>query len=234
MQRPEPAPQRLEPVILDAEEAAADHPFAHPSHYDGDVALLNYLLQDLRVLARQIAAGDQHVDDYGSIEWTVHGLRRRTVICDVEALVEPTARQMVGFFGDRRSDPRGVEIDQIEMDVVAQFGDHPGIISYSSTELIGDQWANLVVHRHPEDRNGWRHSPVHIAAAEVLAPRIYHNVRIHNGRLPGGPIGPQTVVIDTTKYWDYDVTPTWHAFRKLPGGLAETLDGPLGDASGVV
>ena len=80
MQGRQPAPQRLEPVILDAEEAPADHSFAHPSHYDGDVALLNYLLQDLRVLARQIAAGDQRIDDYDSIEWTVHGLRRRTVI----------------------------------------------------------------------------------------------------------------------------------------------------------
>lgn len=222
-------PQQLDPVLLGVDDAPPDHTFADPKRYDSDVALLNYLLQDLRVLARQIAAGERTLADYDQIEWSVHGLRRRTVICDVDALARPQTRQMVGFFGDRRIDSDGWEVDEAELDVVAEFRSHPGIISYSSTELMGGQWANLVVHRAPEDRAGWRHSVVHIAAAEVVAPSIYHNVRIHNGCIPGGPVGPDTVVLESTKYWDYDVSPVWHAFRRLPGGLTETLDGPIGD-----
>ena len=42
-------------------------------------------------------------------------------------------------------------------------------------------------------------------------------------------IGPETVVIETTKYWDYDSTPTWHAMRVLPGGATETLESPGAD-----
>lgn len=224
-------PQQLTPILLDVDDAPADHAFADPSRYDSDVALLNYLLQDLRVVARQIATGERRIADHDHIEWAVHGLQRRTVICDVEALVEPVSRQMVGFFGDRRSDSDEWEIEEAELDVVAEFRSHPGIISYSSTELMGGQWANLVVHRRPDDRAEWRQSAVHIVAAETVAPEIYHNVRIHNGCIPGGPVGPDTVVLESTKYWDYDVTPTWHAFRRLPGGLTETLDGPIGDSS---
>lgn len=224
-------PQVLDPVLLAADESVPEHPFAEPANYEGDVALLNYLLQDLRVVARRIASGDQHVEDYDHIEWTVHGLQRRSVICDVDALVQPVTRQMVGFFGDRRLGSDVAEVDERELDVVAEFRNHPGIVSYSSTELLDGQWANLVVHRHPDDRSGWRHSAVHIAAAESVAPRIYHNVRIHNGCIPGGPIGSRTVVLETTKYWDYNVTPTWHAFRRLPGGLTETLDGPIGETA---
>ena len=222
-------PQQLDPVVLDVDDAPVGHSFADPSCYDSDIALLGYLMQDLRVLARQLASGEREIRNFDHLEWEVHGLQRRTVICDADALVEPVARQMVGFFGDRRNDSGGWDVEEAELDVVAEFRSHPGIISYSSTELIGGQWANLVVHRRPDDRTEWRNSVVHVAAAEVVAPHIYHNVRIHNGCIPGGPVGSETVVIESTKYWDYDVTPTWHAFRQLPGGLTETLDGPIGD-----
>ena len=83
-----------------------------------------------------------------------------------------------------------------------------------------------MVHTTPADRDAWRQSHVHIEAAERLAPSIYHNVRIHNGCIPGGPVGSGTVVLESTKYFDYDVTPMWHAFRRLPGGLIETVEPP--------
>ena len=86
--------------------------------------------------------------------------------------------------------------------------------------------ANLVVHRRADDREAWRHSDVHIRAAEQLAPQVYHSVRIHNGRIRGGPIGTGTIIVDTTKYWDYDCEPAWHATRVLPGGATEAVERP--------
>lgn len=214
-------PRKYSAVTLASTEAPIRHPFADPGHYSGDLALLNYLLQDLRVLVRQAAAGHTGWANYNEIEWEVHGLQRRTVICDLDALLVGETRLAVGFFGDRRAASPGIDVDRTELDVVGEFRRFPGIISYSSIELVGDQWANLVVHQEPADRSDWRHSEVHINAAEQVAPGIYHNVRIHNGCIPGGPIGSGTVVIERTKYWDYDAEEVWHAIRELPGpGLA--------------
>ncbi|MEM9653950.1 MAG: hypothetical protein AAGA65_17795 [Actinomycetota bacterium] len=222
-------PTHYRPDELLPTEAPLGHPFADPDHYSGDLALLNYLLQDLRVVVRQIAAGDAAWSNYDEIEWQVHGLQRRTVICDRDTLVEPETRLAVGFFGDRRASSPAVDIDGTELNVVGEFRHFPGIISYSSIELVGHQWANLVVHTSGADRSDWRHSRIHIDAAERVAPEIYHNVRIHNGCIPGGPIGSGTLVLERTKYWDYDVQPVWHASRELPGGGIEEVATAPGD-----
>ena len=216
----------LRPVPLRADENPANHPCADIGHYGADLALLNYLLQDLRVLVRQAAAGEAVLRPYQTLTWHVHGLRRRTVLCDPTPLLDGMDVWVVGFLADRRASDTANEVDEFEIDVIAEFRQYPGILSYSSIELIGNQWANLVVHREPGDREAWRHSPVHIEAAEILSPRVYHNVRIHNGRVPGGPIGSGTVIVETTKYWDYDSDPMWHAFRALPHGITETVSRP--------
>ncbi|MEM7092117.1 MAG: hypothetical protein AAF567_03875 [Actinomycetota bacterium] len=215
----------LEPHHLDVNEFPAAHPCADPALYHADIALLNYLLQDLRVLVRKAATGHTQITPYQSFTWDVHGLKRRTVVCDPDALLDADDVLMVGFFGDRRQSGEAAEVDTAELDVIGEFARYPGILSYSSIELINDQWANLVVHRHASDRTDWRASQVHIEAAEDLAPLVYHSVRIHNGCIPSGPIGSGTVIIESTKYWDYDAAPTWHAVRTLPGGATETLTG---------
>lgn len=222
-------PTELDPVLLSPYESPPDHPCAALAHYRSDLALLNYLLQDLRSLARRMRKGEIRVAPYERMTWEVHGLRRRTVVCDPDRLPSPFEAQMVGFMGDRRSSPEATEVDEAELDVIGEFRSYPGIISYSSIELVDHQWANLVIHVDPDDREAWRHSDVHIQAAEELAPRVYHNVRIHNGCVRGGPIGSETVVIERTKYWDYDVPVTWHAVRDFPGGATETVGSPWTD-----
>ncbi len=130
-----PVPASHDFVELAADESPAEHPMANTGLYGGDIALLNYLLQDLRVITRQGEVGSTELTKYRDINWDVHGLKRRTVICD-------------------------------------------------------------------------------------------RSVRIHNGCLPGGPIGSGTVIIQSTKYWDYDCAPAWTAKRHLPGGAVEVLDSP--------
>jgi hypothetical protein len=222
----EPTPVLLDPILLEPNESPADHPCAAVEHYHSDLALLGYLLQDLRVLVRRAAKGEIPLQPYGRITWEVHGLKRRTVTCDPIRLLERDDFQIVGFLADRRTLPTAGELDEAELDVIDEFENYPGIVSYSSLELVDHQWANLVVHTTPDDREAWRHSERHIRAAEDLAPRVYHNVRIHNGCIPEGPIGRRTVVIESTKYWDYDSPEPWHAFREFPGGAAEIVGTP--------
>lgn len=219
-------PVRLDPVQLALDDSPADHPCADVRLYHADLALLGYLLQDLRALVRRAASGDIELTRFEAITWDVHGLARRTVVCDPAALLQPADVRMVGFFGHRRATEEARLVDAAELDVIAEFRHYPGILSYSSIELVDHQWANLVVHADAADTQGWRRCPVHIRAAEELAPLVYHDVRIHNGSIRGGPIGSETVVIECTKYFDYDVDPMWHAVRLLPGGAIETVGSP--------
>ena len=49
------------------------------SHYRGDIALLNYLLQDLRALMRRHRKGEIEITPHQVFSWDVHGLQRHTV-----------------------------------------------------------------------------------------------------------------------------------------------------------
>jgi hypothetical protein len=222
-------PVRLEPQLLTVYESPEGHPCAAVDHYRSDLALLSYLLQDLRALARRAAKGEIELAPYQRVTWEVHGLRRRTVICDPPQLLSGEDVLMVGFLGNRRNTPEAAEVEATELDVIDEFTKYPGIVSYSSIELVDHQWANLVIHTGPDDREAWRHSEIHIEAAERLAPKVYHDVRIHNGRVLSGVTGPETIVINTTKYWDYDSPDRWHAQRDFPGGATETIGSPWTD-----
>ena len=212
-------PIRYSPVRLRTEENPADHPCADIRHYEADLALLNHLLGDLRALLRRAETGELVLGPYEVRTWYEDGLRRRIVMCDPEALLGSTDVLIVGFLGNRRSTAEAQAIDEFDIDVISEFRQYPGILSYSSTERMPKQWANLVVHQEVGDREAWRHSAVHIEAAEVLSPVVYHSVRIHNGRLRGGPIGSGSLTVELSKYWDYDSDPMWHAIRTLPGGV---------------
>lgn len=203
------------PEVLTPSEINGEHEISCTSHYKRDIPLLNYLLQDLRVLMRRYVKGEMRIQPQQVFTWDVHGLERRIVVCNPEAVVEETDVQIVGFFGDRRARTDQDQIDASEYDLISEFVNYPGILSYSSIELVDHYWANLVVHRRPEDREEWRGSDAHKNAVDVVAPHAYHGVRIHNGCIRGGVTGSQSVFIESTKYWDYDVTPTWHAYRDL-------------------
>lgn len=226
------SPQSLSPT-----ESVPGRKIASMSHYRGDISLLNYLLQDLRVLMRRHRKGEIAIAPQEEFSWDVHGLERRTVLCDPAGIQRPGKVRIVGFFGDRRANPDDAVIDASEVDLISEFANYPGILSYSSIELVDHYWANLVVHREPEDREAWRGSEAHKHAVQHVAPHAYHAVRIHNGCIPGGVLGSETVVIEATKYWDYDTNDGWHAVRELPEGTRELIQGDgigASDATGTL
>lgn len=178
-----------------------------------DKALLAYMLQDVRVLARRVESRETDLQPHQVLHWDVHGLARRAVICDPAALALPVERCVVGFFGERRPEAKQSVVDDIEVDLLLEFRSHPGILSYSSIELVDNYWANLVIHEQPVDAQEWRNSAVHKRAVAEISPRQYQSVRIHNGRLPGGVVGSGSISIDRTKFWEYGGSGIWEAVR---------------------
>lgn len=201
-------------VQLAEYETVLTHPCTDVSLFAPDLDVMAYMLQDLRTLVRSAEAGKVSMSQHEPLVWNVHGLRRRTVVCDPIRIRLHERVCIVGFFGNRRTEMPYAELDAIDAALIDEFADYPGILSYSSIELADDYWANLVVHAEPEDRDAWRTSNAHRHAVE-LSPHLYSSVRIYNGHLPGSVAGNRAIEIDTTKYWDYDSDPVWRAMRRF-------------------
>lgn len=201
---------------LAPDEAVPRRPFTSPSLYQRDIATMTDMLEDLRAIRAAAAAGTREIVPYRRISWKTHGYKRRVIICKPERLAVRRDLCAVGFFGERRVGLDAGVLERANDQIVKEFEDYPGILSYSSFELPGDRWANLVLHDEPDVAQRWRGSRRHAAAVTELSPVYYRNVRIHNGRIPGGLPGGRWVVIHRTKYWDYRAKTVWHAVRELP------------------
>lgn len=208
-----------EPRPLAVDETVDDHPCTDVRLYSSDLDLLAYMLQDLRGLLRSNDAGKVDLVAHEPKLWQVHGLRRRTVVCDPERIRSLDMVCTVGFFGDRREELDYSALEDLDLDLLLEFRRYPGILSYSSMELANEFWANLVVHTVPDDTEAWRESSAHTRAVD-RSPQLYGSVRIHNGHLEGGVTGNQAIAIDRTKYWDYGCDPVWRAVRTFDPPLA--------------
>lgn len=203
-----------ETVLLGPYETVVTRTCTDVSLFAPDLDLMAYMLQDLRTLLRSHDAGKTDNIAHQPIAWMVHGLRRRTVVCDPVHIRERERVCIVGFFGNRRSELPFESMDEIDVALLDEFRHYPGILSYSSIELADDYWANLVVHCEPEDRETWRTSTAHKHAVD-MSPMLYTDVRIYNGHLPDGVAGNRAIEIDSTKYWDYEPDGTWTALREF-------------------
>lgn len=214
-----PGPSGKEKVlqrVLSPSETVKGRPFTSPRLYVGDTRALSYMLHDLKCL---IDAGRLPISLHAPIEWQVNGLARRSVICDLDNLTRRhTQLCFVGFFGERRQDRPITPLEEANAELILEFRNFPGILSYSSMELYDGNWANLVIHYRPEDKTYWQSSERHAEAAQRLAPSYYRTVRIHNGVIPGGLHGGNGLVIQSTKYWDYQRPKLWQGLRDLTEG----------------
>lgn len=201
---------------LGPEETISRRPFTSPRLYERDRAILAYMVEDLRGLLGEVAEGTVTVDAHSPLEWSVHGLRRRTIVCDPDTLLAGRKDLcVVGFFGLRYPGKDAMALEEANADLVLEFRNYPGILSYSSMELADGNWANLVIHDLPRAREYWRASQRHADAASRLSPLFYQTVRIHNGILPRGINAGRSIVIQRTKYWDFRRAKVWQAVREL-------------------
>lgn len=202
-------------VSLGPNEESPERPFTAIHLTDRDVSILLDLLADIRSVLSEVDAGTRAVEPYQKLAWKVDGLTHRLLICDEERLRNRTETCVVGFFGERRTGLDPSPLEEANTAIVAEFAKYPGILSYSSVELPGGHWANLVLHDDPIDREYWRRSELHAQAVKLLSPVHYKNVRIHNARLTEGLTASPNIVVERTKYYDYEGGTEWRAQREL-------------------
>lgn len=204
----------MDPIHLSPTESVPRRPFTSIALYAHDLDVLRVMLEELRYGMAKLIASDRIA--FVPQEWVVDGLRHRIIVTSPEVLKDSSYVCVVGFFGQRHLHLDGAPLEEANKEIVLEFRQHLGILSYSSVELPDGNWANLILHDVPEVREHWRSSESHARAARELSPIFYRTVRIHNGVLPGGLPGGADIEIDRTKYWDYRrKAKVWHAVREL-------------------
>ncbi len=201
--------------LLSPGQSVKGRPFTSPTLYERDLQILGYMLEDVRGLMGELYEGAISIRPYEPLYWRVHGLGRRTVLCDPMRLGERRDICVVGFFGERLFGPDATALEKADAAVVLEFQHYPGILIYSSMELSDGNWGNLVLHTAPEDREAWRGGDTHARAVAELVPIHFRTVRIHNGTLSGGLAGGKAIRVERTKYWDYRSPRVWQAVREL-------------------
>jgi hypothetical protein len=201
-------------VRLARQEIAAGRGFTDPVQTTGDLAAVGLMLDQIR--RRVASAPTQPAGPWPFVfeGREACGRAHRTIVCDERRLGDGRDLAWVGFFAVKRRDVDPAPLTVRDDELIREFPDHPGILSYSSLELGDGDWGNLILLAGDEAREHWRVSERHATAARELAPRHYTDVRLHQGVLPGGVRTGREPLLRRTKYYDYRDGVTWRAERE--------------------
>jgi hypothetical protein len=205
------------PVPLGPADLVESRLFAHPDHNAADLEALAAMAARLQQLL--LASGAVDLMTPGQI-YELHtpaGRRLRVVVSQPAALRGSADLPVVGFFGHRRPVvPPDViaDKDAIDLELIAEFPRHPGVLAYCSMALDDADYGNLVIMAQPETRDQWSTSARHAFASRLIAPQYYATIRLHNAVLPGGLASGCAPVLVRTKYYDYRDDWHWSAVRE--------------------
>lgn len=203
---------------LDANESVAQHPFAETRHNERDFAGLEQARLALATLLAQ-----PNATPYSASGRAVHCVKpetddHRIVLYHPDAIRTAASLGAVGFCGfraDNLPDSIVAEINHLDNLLLDELLQYPDVLSYSTLRMPDANYVNLVLLRDLAAIDVWRGSPVHRHAAEVVSPRFYKHVRLHNGVLPQGIAS--AFAPTSTKYYDFESEPAWRALRSHTG-----------------
>jgi hypothetical protein len=150
------------------------------------------------------------------LEYTRVGCRHWLVVRDTPALTGARDVTMVGFFGDLRGGMDHSVVYDLEAEVVARLGRYAptGLLCYYDAEVAPWLDGNLVLFGAPEVPGEWHGDVVH-ARAVALASAHYRCIRLHRGIIPGALLGEGQLVIQRTRYFDFERQPGWRGLRRF-------------------
>jgi hypothetical protein len=199
--------------VLGAAERVPGRAFTDPELSRADGAVMNRMLQLLRRRARSWPSQRTSVE---LLTRTRAGLRHWLVVPSAPALDAAHDVTAVGFFGEQRPGMNHSAIYQLEADVVARLGRYApvGLLGYYDAEIAPAVHGNLVLFATREVPAGWHTDHAHTAAVAV-ALRHYRAVRLHRGTIGGALLGRGHLVIQRTRYFDFDQQPAWQGLRRF-------------------
>ena len=199
-------------------EIVGDKPFTNPDRIAYDVNALRFMIDQLHLFLE-----NDHL--YSNLEppIIIHKPSRdkwyyRLVIARPEQLLNRRELAFVGFLGHRREDANLELADEFDALLVSEIPDYPGLLSYSTMALSSGDFSNLVVFTDTSIKQEWSRSKTHEQAVQKISPNYYVSIKLYNGHLPSGIVDSNAMQLARVKYYDFQVTPRWHAVREFTGG----------------
>jgi hypothetical protein len=202
-------------AIVGAEERLAGKPFTDPENTEREVGVMGQMLEHERGRARgwreEGAAGDRIVREHDE-----EGHRHLIVVPDTTSLIEAENVTAVGFFARPREEVDHTILFDLEDELIERMKHYGtvGLLSYYDVELVKGAYGNLILFSTPDVPPEWYGDSVHRRATEV-SPRHYHEVRLHKGSIAGPLMGSGDIVVERTKYFDFETAPPWLGLRRF-------------------
>jgi hypothetical protein len=200
-------------IALGPTEIPTNRAFTDPQYNAADLAALAQMAARLRwvLAAEDLAAPPEPlVLNFPEPDGRPH----RVVVAHLPDGPAAQPLPFVGFFGQKRPEAALLSLSDVDDKLIAEFPQHPDVLTYSSIELADGNWGNLVLLRSEAAREHWRISELHAYAVRELAPPYYATIRLHNGLLPAGLASEHAPVLLRTKYYDYRGAEPWRAVRE--------------------
>jgi hypothetical protein len=204
-------------IELGPDEEVPGRPFTDPAHTRREEEALRMLLAHERERAR--AWCDEPSESRRNViirETDAAGLRHLLVVPETHALIDARDLVVVGFFGRPREDAQTALLFELEERLVAGMSAYAahGLLSYYDLELVKGAYGNLILFAKPDGPARWGENPDHREAVEI-SPRNYHEIRLHQGSLPGGILEDGELRLTRTRYIDYGEPEVWRAIRRF-------------------
>jgi hypothetical protein len=206
-------------AVLGPSEVLPERPFTDPANTEREADVMRAMLEHERDLARGWqAAGRNAPQQIVSNEKDEGGRRHLLVVPATEAFIRASDATAIGFFGHAREDVDHGILFGLEDDLIARMPSYGevGLLSYYDVELFLPKGAygNLILFSTPDVPEEWYRDEVHRRAVEV-APRHYHEVRLHKGHVSGPLLGGAQIEIERTKYLDFQNGDIWFGLRRF-------------------
>ncbi len=203
------------PVSLGKVEAIPERPFTHTENIIRDREILVHMAKQLyTVLEKHPEVLEMSKSIYID---EPDGYSHRYFVPIVTALRQTKKVYLVGFFSHKHEGALYNHFGDLDERLIKELPTHEEILSYSTMELPGGDFGNLVLLSNEDAKTKWMQGKIHSRAVE-LSPDYYQFVRINNGILPEGIIKPDLLQITRVKYYDYSQNPPWKAVRELTQG----------------
>ena len=197
---------------VQSKELIAARPFTHPDYISKDREIMTYMAKQVCVvLEKQF---DSLQDDPSVVINESDGRWHRGFIFRPTNLSKARKVFVVGFFGQKRKIMPGDYFKDLDDLLVEILPTLDKIFSYSTMELPGGDFSNLVLMSDEEVKSKWMEGDIHKKAVD-LSPGYYQSIRINNGVFPDGILHTDSLQITRVKYYDYQENPPWKAIREL-------------------
>jgi hypothetical protein len=208
-------------VDLPPEEEVDSRPFTAPANTLRDAGVMQGMLEALRSLAASWDASEGN--EFLFREADGNGFRHWIRVPNRPALLHADRLTVVGFFGWPRNGVDHEPVHELEAGIVDTLETLPGVLSYYDQALAQGGYGNLILCETADTRASVHCNELHRRAV-ALTPDHYHSVRLHTGFVPGPFVGDAPLVIERTRYYDFEACRAGEpsarsSIRRLPTAL---------------